>query len=113
MFSNLLGMMGNYEDRMIGRYECGDVIVSTALVTDADYTYETAVAHHSYNDGEWVVVAGYDSKEDAGAGHAKWIKKMTSDRLPKSLCDRGGATIAKLCDEFAGKKWRRNPKKEV
>ena len=55
----------NYESRSLGRYEEDNLFVSTALVTDSDDPYETAIAHPFYNEGTIVIVETYDSKDDA------------------------------------------------
>jgi hypothetical protein len=91
-------MMDNYEERKIGRYETDDLIVSTAMVTDSDAPYETAVSHPNYNDGKFVIVQNYHSRDDAEAGHEHWVDVMTAIVLPESLRDVGLAHIAQLSD---------------
>jgi hypothetical protein len=102
---DFLAMMDNYEERKVERYEKGGLIIDTCSVTDSTQPYETGICHPKYNDGEWVIVEQYDTEEDARLGHAKWVKKMTSKRLPKTLNDVSESGIASLCD-FGGKDWR-------
>lgn len=105
-----LGMIGNYEDRKVDRYEDDSMglVVSTAMVTDSDRPYETAVAHPSYNGGDFVIVEIYDTKEDAQEGHNEWVAKMTADTLPNGLIDVSTSELAELCDAFKAddSEWR-------
>jgi len=84
---SFVGMMGNYEERKVARFEEGDLIVSTCRVTDSTQPYETAVSHPRYNDGAWVIVEQYDDEETAAEGHEKWVAKMTTSDLPEELYD--------------------------
>lgn len=86
----------NYEDRKVARFEQGDVLVSTARVSDSLQPFETAVAHPDYNNGKLVIVQMYDTKEEASIGHNKWVKLMTSDNLPDELVDVSTAEIRQL-----------------
>lgn len=91
-----LSMMGNYESRKVDRYEGENLVIDTCLVTDdPDYPYETAVSHPEYNNGEWVIVEQYLSKEDAKTGHNKWVEIMTNS-LPDELINIGAGNIGKL-----------------
>ena len=91
-----IGNIGNYESRKVARYEKDDVFVDTCAVTDAEQPYETAVAHPQYNDGEIIIVELYDDIESARKGHAKWVKRMTSKKLPVSIEDKSTAQIVKF-----------------
>lgn len=101
---NFFMMAGNYEDRKIDRYEDGELTISTAEVYDSEAPYETAVKYPNYNGGKFVIVANYYSREDAEAGHQKWVEIMTNPVLPESLRDVSMAGIAQLLDEFDN--WR-------
>lgn len=48
--------------------------IDTCAVDDRDWNYETAIQHEQFRGGEWIVVRGYDSKEEAEAGHDMWVK---------------------------------------
>lgn len=101
MFS-FLDMMGNYENRRVDRYTSDDLIVSTAEVNDGSRPYETAVKHPLYNDNKFIVVEAYDDKNDAQKGHDKWVKIMTSDKLPPMLEDCTSAAIGQFCKDVGG-----------
>ena len=103
---NLFGFLtdvGNYDDRKIDRYDDGDMAVSTAAVSDGRDPFETAVMHPEYNDGQWVIVESYDSRESAKAGHAKWVSVMTADTLPNELADCGNSTVSQFLDACGGR----------
>jgi len=90
-----LGMLGNYEQRKVYHFEDKDVVVDTCSVTDSEDPYETAVSHSDYNGGKWVIVETYATKDLSKIGHNKWVKTMTSKKLPKDLKDVGGCFFAK------------------
>lgn len=93
-------MMGNYELRAVARFEQDGLVIDTCAVTDAAQPYETGICHPSYNDGKWIIVELYDTREEAQIGHDKWVKTMTANELPKWLQDVSSAAIAGLCDIF-------------
>lgn len=95
---DFFAMANNYEDRKIGRYEEGDLLVSTAWINDAAKPYETAVGHPLYNDGKLIIVEGYDTEDEAREGHQRWITVMTTEPLPKSLRDVSQTVFALLLD---------------
>lgn len=110
----LLGMIGNYEDRCVGRYkdDKNKICVSTVAVTDSDKPYETAIVHPRYDNGKVIIVQMYSTKDQAENGHKKWIKIMTSKELPKTIRDVSTADIAKFCDAVGGNdSWRVHPKR--
>ena len=84
---DFLTMLDNYEDRKIANHrdEQSGLAVDTARVSDASWSSETAVMHPLYNNGNWVVVEGYNNDAEAEKGHRKWVKTMTADTLPASL----------------------------
>lgn len=112
MFANILEMFGDYERRKVGRFDAEWGFVSTALVTDADKPYETAVKHRDYNDDKIVIVEAYDTKEHAETGHAQWVSAMTTIPLPDFLVDKGLSEVSQLCDVFSedGDDWRVRPR---
>lgn len=97
-----IGTINAYDERKVGRYEQGDLLVSTILVTDSDNPYETAVSHPKYNDGKIVIVEEYASVEEAEVGHKKWVKIMTTDPLPEKLEDVSSCFVKKLMNLFSG-----------
>lgn len=93
-------MLDNYEERKVDRFEKDDLIISTANVTDSSKPYETAVAHPSYKNGNFLVVELYDTIEKAKEGHNQWVDKMTSDELPESLKDVGTCDVVKFASDL-------------
>ena len=101
----------------VARFELPDVFGRAGLIVDtcggindSDHTYETAIAHPDYNDGKWIIVEGYHTKEDAQIGHEKWVKAMTADSLPAQIRDVSTATVARMKDSVNGDAYRVNPK---
>lgn len=75
------GMIGNYDERKVARDEVNDYTIDTVLVTDRSWLYETAIMHEDFNDGDWIIVEGYDTKEDAIKGHKKWLEKCKIENI--------------------------------
>ena len=96
--------------RMVGRHEDGDLLVSTVRVFDTSMPYETAVLHPQYNEGALVIVQTYDSREHAEEGHAHWIKVMTTDPIPDSLQDKSLFWACELQDIIKGTDHRKKEK---
>ena len=103
---DFLNMIGNYKERKVECYEKDGLLVDTCYVTDSDKPYETAVVHPAYNKGKIVIVELYNTKENAKKGHKKWVKKMTSKKLPRFLKDASTATIATIAYGLSGNKSR-------
>lgn len=106
---SFLSMAGNYEQRKVANYEGeGGLEIDTAAVTDSRKPYETGILHPQYNSGAWVIVELYDTKEEARAGHDKWVKIMTADILPAALRDVSSCEVAELADAFSDEEddWR-------
>ena len=99
---SLMAMLDNYGERKVGRYEKDELLVDTCAVSDSDEPFETAVKHPKNNDNEMVIVEMYSSKEAAIKGHRKWVKRMTSKKLPNTLVDAGTSTTAKLVNYLKG-----------
>ncbi len=110
---DMLGMLGNYQSRKVGRWDNddGSMMVSTCSVTDGERPYETAFKHPEYNNGLMVIVEAYASREDAEAGHAKWVDVMTNGPLPNELVDCMNSTVSALCGAFGGDEGIRFPRK--
>src|SRR5574337_620734 len=97
-----LSMMGTYEDRKVCRDEFPWGFVSTCSVNDGEHPYETAVKHGEYCDGRgMVIVEAYDTREDAEAGHARWVSTMTAEVLPESLVDCQNSEVSRLLSAYA------------
>lgn len=74
---NLISMMGNYEARKVDRFENDLFTVDTALVTDREQSYETAIAHKDFNGGEWIVLGWRSTKEEAQKFHDEMVAYYT------------------------------------
>ena len=99
--------------KTLARFEEDDLIVDTGTVPDSESqkSCETAIAHHDYNHGDWVVVEMYDDEDAAEAGHDRWVKTMTTRPLPPSLydvCDC--ASFLEHDAACSGTHWRIRPK---
>jgi len=90
-------MAGTIQQRRVKHFEDikRHVVVDTSAVICSDKPYETAIKYPKYNSGDWVVVQVYDTKNKAIVGHNKWVKKLTADRLSKTLKDVSLCVIAK------------------
>lgn len=106
---NFMNVIGTYDERKIDKFEEGDLIIDTCLVTDSEKPYETAISHPKFNNGKWVIVELYDTKEEAKKGHNKWVKIMTSKEFPKELNDVSSAKIAQVFDSVSSENWRTKP----
>ena len=95
---NVIGMIGNYPQRLVDVTKVKSAVVDTVSVTDGSHPYETAVSHPEYNDDRWIVVEAYDTREEAQEGHNKWVDIMSSDDLPDKLVDCCNAEISKFLD---------------
>ena len=97
--------MDNYEERKVARYEKDDIRIDTCYCSDTEKPIETAISHPNYNDGKWIIVDYADTKKEALLKHNKWVKKMTSEKLPEQIKDVSTAGITSLRDLF-GNSWR-------
>jgi hypothetical protein len=86
----------DYEQRKISRYDKNGVLVDTARVSDGKQPYETGVEHPQYNNGNMIIVEGYDTIDAAKKGHDKWVKTITGEKLPDVLKDCCNAGIAQF-----------------
>ena len=97
-------IMDDYEKRKVGRFDSpdGKIMVSTAIINDSVYLFETGIAHPLYNENKILIVENYDTKEKAQEGHERWVQIMTSPEknLPTVLADIGGSEINRLIHEL-------------
>lgn len=91
---DFMSMAGNYEDRKVARDELEWGFVSTAEVNDGVKPFETAVrsklyarVDKPYQTDDMIIVEAYQSREEAAAGHTRWVAAMTGDNPPKELVD--------------------------
>ena len=77
-----------YEDRKVDRYEGDGFTIDTCSVVDAPKSFETGIRHPRYKGtDDWMIVEYYDTREEAQAGHDKWVKQMTDETLPPYIDD--------------------------
>ncbi len=91
---NYMSMYGTYEQRVVANTEVDGGVIDTCYVTDASKDYETGISHPKYNNGDWIIVEAYDTKEQAEAGHEKWVKYLSTQ--PVELKDNGVSSIGSL-----------------
>ena len=75
----------DYQRRLVARDDKLDpdelpFILDTVAVDDREWMYETAIQHPKFNDNEWIVIRGYDTKEEAKAGHEELITYYLMNR---------------------------------
>ena len=85
MSLNYFDMMENYESRKVANDVVGGAVIDTAAVPDSTEPFETAISSPNYNDGNWVIVELYRTKQAAREGHARWVTLMAGK--PASLTD--------------------------
>jgi hypothetical protein len=102
---DFMSMAGNYAERKVSHYEQAGVCVDTCAINDSTKPFETGVVHPKYNNGRWIIVELYDTKKDAQVGHNKWVKTMTTKKLPKRLKDVSTCEVAVLA--FGGAESKR------
>lgn len=110
MLFDFMNMFYNYDTRAVARYEDGDLVVDTCSVSDSEKHYETAILHPEYNDNNFIIVAEYDTLEDAKRGHSIWTEIMTYNPLPEQIVDVSTANVAKL-EDMVNPDWRRYERK--
>lgn len=74
----MFSMMGNYEERKVKNDECGKFTLDTCEVYDRPWKYETAVEHEDFNNGDWIILEGTDTRKAALEAHEKWLEKLKS-----------------------------------
>ena len=82
LMMNLFGicdMYGTYEERKVSNTKRDAFELDTARVTDRPWIYETAVAHKEFRNGDWIVLEGCSSKEEAERMHEKWLGLLDRD----------------------------------
>ena len=71
-----MGMIGNYQQRCVCNTKRDDFTLDTAMVTDRDWRYETAVSHNNFRSGDWIILEGCYNKDEAQLMHDKWLKRL-------------------------------------
>lgn len=75
----IISMADNYEERKVANTEEEVFTLDTAAVTDRSWKYETAVKHKRFNNNQWVILGGCDTKEKAIAMHDKWLALLRQE----------------------------------
>ena len=83
---NFMSMADNYEERKVDNTKFEKTEIDTCSVTDSNQDYETGIKDPRYNDGDWIIVEMYDTKEEAQTGHNKWVETMRNNP-PSELKD--------------------------
>lgn len=91
-------MIGTYEQRKVDNYKNDVFEVDTALVTDRDIPYETAIRHKNFNNNKWIVLGWNYSKEEAQKFHNDIVNSFNNNY------------ITKIEDKFLGQTFYRNNK---
>lgn len=105
-----LDMMGSHSQRKIANDEVDGGVVDTCAVTDSAKPFETGIAHPAYNDGEWVIVELYDTREEAEEGHRKWVKVM--EGRPETLIDANQSEMGGFVDALGGNSHETHQRKQ-
>jgi hypothetical protein len=105
----LLKMKTGVLPETIGRYSDGNKIVSTIKAPDLKepFKYETAISHPNYNDGNIIPVEAFVTREEAEAGHEKWVKLMMDDKLPAVVQDKSKSYFAEVLRKVDGLNYER------
>jgi len=91
LLTEITSNLGTQEERKIARFEGYTegilLYVDTCAMYNSFAAFETAISYLKFNRGGWVIVQGYNTREQAVEGHEYWIKKLTTLPLPTSLFD--------------------------
>lgn len=87
---DVLSMIGNYSERKLDRFETDLFTIDTALVTDRELPYETAIAHKDFRDGAWIILGWRQTKEEAQKFHDEMVAYYTCH----------GETVQKIEDVY-------------
>lgn len=69
------------------RYEKNGLVIDTVFAPDTGY-YESGICDTRYRkDGEWIIVDECETELQTQKMHNKWIKILTSRKLPNKIKD--------------------------
>ena len=71
----VLGMANNYNTRKVDNTTINEFLIDTCFVDDYG-NYETGIQSENFDDGNWVIVEVYATKEEAIEGHKNWVIKV-------------------------------------
>ena len=103
-----------HSERVVAHFEADGLVVDTAAVNDGRQPFETGIKWPSeYPDSKgWVIVEAYATKEEAQAGHDKWVAILTSPDLPEALDDCSNSEISQFADAIGSHRVARRAPKE-
>jgi hypothetical protein len=91
-----------YEDhkkRLVEYTSINGAEIDTCRVYDSKLPYETGIRHQAYNDGHWVIVEAYNTKEDAIKGHQRWVK-LLYNKLPENIVGIDHTEIGEIMNKY-------------
>ncbi len=102
---SLFSMIGNYDERVVARFDSDEFSIDMAYVTDRDrgYPYETAIAHKDFRGGEWIILGWRPTKEEAQKFHDEMVAYYTCH----------GETVQKIEDVYEHVMYIRKEKSDV
>ena len=77
--TDVLAMIGTYEQRKVDNFKCDEFVVDTSEVYDRSQPYETALLYEGFNRNEWIILEFSDTKEEAQEIHNKWVEHFKSN----------------------------------
>jgi hypothetical protein len=92
----------NYEERKVENTRINGAIIDTCMVTDSSCPYETGICHPDYNEGHYIIVELYETKEQSKIGHEKWVKLFSKDPLPTYMVDVNKSIICDIAKSVTG-----------
>jgi hypothetical protein len=96
MFRNLFE---SHENRLVENTSINGAEIDTCKVYDSKLLYETGIRHREYNDGHWVIVEAYNTKDDAMKGHQRWVKLLYK-KLPENLVGIDQTEIGEIMKKY-------------
>lgn len=79
--TDVLAMMGTYEQRKVDNFKCDEFVVDTSEVYDRSQPYETAVLYEGFNRNEWIILEFSDTREEAQKVHNKWVEYFKNNNV--------------------------------
>lgn len=74
----------SYEKRVVINTVGKNFVVDTAFTPDTGL-FETGISYDKLNNGRWIIVDEYETKEKAKITHEKWVEYMQKN--PTTLTD--------------------------
>ena len=100
-YLKMLEMIGTHDQRVVKNTKHDDFILDTCYVTDRDWNYETAVQHKAFNNGDWIILEGTYTKEEAIKQHDVWLTRLLDN------------SFETLTDAYSGEVFNRDPLIEI